>query len=57
MLVQDILRDFKSTSGNWFHGLKFLIMFIGAVVGSLVVLIVGGRWLLDVYARGEILLY
>ena len=43
MLVQDFLRDLKSTSGNWFPGLKFLIMFIGAVVGSLLLLVVGGR--------------
>jgi hypothetical protein len=43
MLVQDFLRDLKSTSGNWFIGLKFLIMFIGAVVGPLVLLVVGVR--------------
>ena len=43
MLVQDLLRDLKSTSGNWFPGLEFLIMLIGAVVGSLVLLVVGGR--------------
>ena len=43
MLVQDFLRDLKSTSGNWFIGLKFLIMFIGAVIGSLVLFVVGGR--------------
>ena len=43
MLVQDFLRDLKATSGNWFPGLKFLIMFIGAVIGSLVLFVVGGR--------------
>ena len=43
MFVQDYLRDLKATSGNWFPGLKFLIMFIGAVVGPLVLLVVGGR--------------
>ena len=43
MLVQDSLRDIKATSGNWFPGLKFLIMFIGAVVGPLVLLVIGGR--------------
>ena len=43
MLVQDFLRDLKSASGNWIPSLKFLIMFIGAVVGSLVLLVVGGR--------------
>jgi hypothetical protein len=43
MLVQDFLRDLKANSGNWFPGLKYLIMFIGAVVGPLVLLVVGGR--------------
>jgi hypothetical protein len=43
MLVQDSLRDLKATSGNWFPGLNFLIMFIGAVVGPLVLLVIGGR--------------
>lgn len=43
MLVQDSLQDLKATSGNWFPGFKFLIMFIGAVVGPLVLLVVGGR--------------
>ena len=43
MLVQDFLQDLKSASGNWIPGLKFLIMFIGAVVGSLVLFVVGGR--------------
>jgi len=43
MLVQDFLRDLNATSGKWFPGLKFLIMFIGAVVGPLVLLVVGGR--------------
>ena len=43
MLVQDYLRDLKAASGDWFLSLKFLIMFIGAVVGPLVLLVVGGR--------------
>jgi hypothetical protein len=43
MLVQDYLRDLKAASGDWLLGLKFLIMFIGAVVGPLVLLVVGGR--------------
>jgi hypothetical protein len=43
MLVQDYLRDIKSVSGDWLSSLKFLIMFIGAVVGPLVLLVVGGR--------------
>ena len=43
MLVQDYLRDIKSVSDDWLSSLKFLIMFIGAVVGPLVLLVVGGR--------------
>ena len=43
MLVQDYLRDLKAASGDWLLGLKFLIMFIGAVVGPLVLLVVGVR--------------
>jgi hypothetical protein len=43
MLVQDYLRDIKAVSGDWFPSLKFLIMFIGAVIGPLVLLVVGGR--------------
>jgi hypothetical protein len=43
MLVHDYLRDLKAASGDWLLGLKFLIMFIGAVVGPLVLLVVGGR--------------
>jgi hypothetical protein len=42
MLVQDYLRDLKAVSGDWLPSLKFLIMFIGAVVGPLVLLVVGG---------------
>jgi hypothetical protein len=43
MLVQGYLRDLKAASGDWLLSLKFLIMFIGAVVGPLVLLVVGGR--------------
>ncbi|HZF39904.1 MAG TPA: hypothetical protein VE715_13840 [Blastocatellia bacterium] len=43
MLVQDYLRDLKAAFGDWFTGLKFLIMFTGAVAGPLVLLVVGGR--------------
>ena len=43
MLVQDYLRDLKEAHGDWLPGLKFLIMFIGTVVGPLVLLAVGGR--------------
>jgi hypothetical protein len=43
MLVQDYLRGLKAASGDRLLSLKFLIMFIGAVVGPLVLLVVGGR--------------
>jgi hypothetical protein len=43
MLVQDYLRDIKAVSGDGLPSFKFLIMFIGSVVGPLVLLIVGGR--------------
>ena len=43
MFIQDDLRDLKAASGDWLPSLKFLIMFIGAVVGPLVLLVVGGR--------------
>ncbi len=43
MLIRDYLRDLKSAYGDWLPGIKFLIMFIGAVVGPLVLLVVGGR--------------
>ncbi len=43
MFIQDDLRDLKAASGDWFPILKFLTMFIGAVVGPLVLLVVGGR--------------
>jgi hypothetical protein len=43
MFIQDALQDLKAVSRDWFPGLKFLIMFIGAVVGPLVLLAAGGR--------------
>ena len=43
MFIQDDLREFKAASGDWFPSLKFLTMFIGVVVGPLVLLAVGGR--------------
>ena len=43
MFSQDNLQDLKAASGDWLPSLKFLIMFIGAVVGPLVLLVVGGR--------------
>jgi hypothetical protein len=43
MLVQDYLRDIKAASGDWVSCIKFLIMFIGAVVGPLVLLVVSVR--------------
>jgi hypothetical protein len=43
MFIQDLLQDLKAVFGDWFPGVKFLVMFIGAVVGPLVLLVVGGR--------------
>ena len=43
MLIRDYLRDLESAYGDWLPSLKFLIMFVGAVVGPLVLLVVGGR--------------
>ena len=43
MLVQDYLQDLKAVSGDQLPSFKFLIMFIGTVVGPLALLIVGGR--------------
>ena len=43
MFVQDYLRDIKAVSDDRFPSFKFLIMFIGAVVGPLVLLVVGVR--------------
>jgi hypothetical protein len=43
MLVQGFLRDIKSAYGDWLPGLRFLIMFIGMMVGPLVLLVVGVR--------------
>lgn len=42
MFIQDDLRDLKAASGDWLPSFKFLIMFIGVVVGPLVLLAVGG---------------
>jgi hypothetical protein len=42
MFIQDDLWNLKTASGDWFPNLKFLIMFIGVVVGPLVLLAVGG---------------
>ena len=43
MFIQVVLQDLKAASGDWLSGLKFLTMFIGAVVGPLVLFVVGGR--------------
>jgi hypothetical protein len=45
MFSQDNLQSLKAASGDWFHSLKFLIMFIGVVVGPLMLLVIGGRGL------------
>lgn len=43
MLIRDYLRDLESAYVDWLPSLKFLIMFIGTVVGPLVLLVIGGR--------------
>jgi hypothetical protein len=43
MFIQDLLQGLKAASGYWFPSLKFLTMFIGAVIGPLVLLVIGGR--------------
>jgi hypothetical protein len=43
MFIQEVLWNIKSVSGGWFSNLKFLIMFIGVVVGPLALLAIGGR--------------
>ena len=43
MLIKEYLLDLKAVTGDWLPRLKFLIMFIGTVVGPLVLLALGGR--------------
>jgi hypothetical protein len=43
MFSQDNLQDLKAASGDWLSSLKFLIMFIGVVVGPLMLFVIGGR--------------
>ena len=43
MFTQDDLRELKAISGDWFPLAKFLIMFIGVVVGPLLLFVIGGR--------------
>jgi hypothetical protein len=43
MFIQEVLWYLGSVSGGRFSNLKFLIMFIGVVVGPLVLLAFGGR--------------
>ena len=43
MFSQDNLQGLKAASDDWLHSLKFLIMFIGVVVGPLMLFIIGGR--------------
>ncbi|MGH9847289.1 MAG: hypothetical protein ACREEM_51995, partial [Blastocatellia bacterium] len=45
MFIQDNLRELKATSGDWVRDskFKFLSMFVGVVVGPLVLVAVGGR--------------
>ena len=41
--LDGVVVDIKSVSGDGLPSLKFLIMFIGAVVGPLALLVIGGR--------------
>jgi hypothetical protein len=43
MLIHDYLQDLNAVSGDWLPRFKFLIMFIGTVVGPLALLVVGGH--------------
>ena len=43
MSVQNVLRRFKATSAGQFPRSVFLMMFIGVVVGPLVLFALGGR--------------
>ena len=43
MFTQDDLWELKAISGDWVPSSKFLIMFIGVVVGPLVLFAIGGR--------------
>ena len=43
MFSQDNLQGLKAASGDWLHSLKFLIIFIGAAVGPLMLFVIGGR--------------
>ena len=43
MSIQDVLRELKATSAGQFPRSAFLIMFIGVVVGPLILLAIGGR--------------
>jgi hypothetical protein len=43
MFSQDNLQDLKAAFNDWLHSLKFLIMFIGVVVGPLMLFVIGGR--------------
>jgi hypothetical protein len=43
MFSQNDPLELKATSGDWFPISKFLIMFIGVVVGPLVLFVIGGR--------------
>jgi hypothetical protein len=43
MFSQVNLQDLKAASGDWFPSLKFLIMFIGVVVGPLMLFVIDER--------------
>ena len=43
MSIQDVLREIKATSAGPFPRTTFLIIFVGVVVGPLVMFAIGGR--------------
>ena len=43
MSIQDVLQELNPTSVGRFRHTAFLMMFIGVVVGPLVVFVIGGR--------------
>ncbi len=42
MFIQDDLQNIKTAFDEWLPSLKFLLMFVGVVVGPLALLAVGG---------------
>lgn len=51
IILKEFLWELKAPSGNWFPRAKFLIMFIGVVVGPLLVITLSG---LDSHTLGGV---